>query len=676
MFLFQLSYPSYWIIVSVFTSLLLSYILYVDRNSYMIKNNYVTTFFLRFLSLFFIGILLLKPVSKTLKTEKNIPIFLIFSDASKSVQNYHIEREIKKFISKYEKRLNIKNFHFSDKVYDGFPKKYDGKRTNLNSVFEYVNKNFINQNLVGSLIITDGIINDGRNPVNDIQSGIAPFFVVGIGDTTKKTDIRIENINFNPISIVNSEVTVELEVFSENIEKQPFRSSVMLNDDIVETLDFHVERKTYYKKITHKLKLDEVGVQKITFKISELENEKNVSNNKKEISIDVIESKYNILLLYGDVHPDANTIQKSLESDININLNIMHQSSLNLDVDDFDLVIFSGINKIEEFLINEINRAKKSVLLLSNNNKKLFKNFFSSINFDSNENFFDVQLSFEENFSKFQLNKDLIKQFESGPFLSTNFFQISGINKSDVIFYDKVDGLKNRIPLVISKSGSVNKAAFFVENIWRQRIYDFKINENHTKFDRFILDLCKSLIFKSKQNRIFVDYNKNLLLNSKLELKVKKYNNNYELINNKDLYFECLDKSNLLIKKKLRKYDNYYKLELDLINDGEYNFKIVGDSSLKLYESSFFVNEIDLEDELLYSNQKLLKKIAKVNDGKFSDKIQYDYFDNFFSENNMKNEFVTKLVKTEDIKNNQWILLILLIIIISEVLIRRTKGKK
>ena len=245
-----------------------------------------------------------------------------------------------------------------------------------------------------------------------------------------------------------------------------------------------------------------------------------------------------------------------------------------------------------------------------------------------------------------------------------------------VIFYDKVDGLKNKIPLVISKSGNINKAAFFVENIWRQRIYDFKINENHIKFDRFIIDLCKSLIFKSNQNRIFVDYNKNLSLNSKFELKVKKYNNNYQLINNEDLYFECLDKSNLLIKKKLKKYDNYYKLEIELINDGEYNFKIRGDSSLKLYESSFFVNEIDIEDELLYSNQKHLKKIAKINDGMFSNSIQFDYFDNFFSENNMKSEFVTKLVKTEDIKNNQWILLILLIIIISEVLIRRTKGKK
>ena len=123
-------------------------------------------------------------------------------------------------------------------------------------------------------------------------------------------------------------------------------------------------------------------------------------------------------------------------------------------------------------------------------------------------------------------------------------------------------------------------------------------------------------------------------------------------------------------------HDNYYKLEIELINDGEYNFKIRGDSSLKLYESSFFVNEIDIEDELLYSNQKHLKKIAKINDGMFSNSIQFDYFDNFFSENNMKSEFVTKLVKTEDIKNNQWILLILLIIIISEVLIRRTKGKK
>ena len=40
----------------------------------------------------------------------------------------------------------------------------------------------------------------------------------------------------------------------------------------------------------------------------------------------MIDSEYKILMLYDHVHPDANTIGKSLESDINIDFEIISSS--------------------------------------------------------------------------------------------------------------------------------------------------------------------------------------------------------------------------------------------------------------------------------------------------------------------------------------------------------------
>ena len=141
MILFQLSYPSYWIILCLSFSILLSYILYYDKNSKRILKKNLVLFLLRSFSLFFISLLFLEPISKSF-FKKDKPIFLVFVDATQSVSKYDLRNQVKRFISSHNKDLEIKTFHFSDKVYDGLPKNYSGKETNINSVFEFVKKVF------------------------------------------------------------------------------------------------------------------------------------------------------------------------------------------------------------------------------------------------------------------------------------------------------------------------------------------------------------------------------------------------------------------------------------------------------------------------------------------------------------------------------------------------------
>ena len=81
-------------------------------------------------------------------------------------------------------------------------------------------------------------------------------------------------------------------------------------------------------KIIFKVELDSAGLKQFTFEVDSFENE-NYFNNSYDIAIDVIDSEYKILM-EDHVHPDANTIGKSLESDINIDFEIISVAQENI----------------------------------------------------------------------------------------------------------------------------------------------------------------------------------------------------------------------------------------------------------------------------------------------------------------------------------------------------------
>ena len=676
MILFQLSYPSYWIILCLTFSILLSYFLYYEKDSKRILKKNLVSFLLRLFSLFFITLLFLEPISKSFVYKKNKPIFLVFVDASKSVSNYDLISQLKEFISNHNKNVDVKTFHFSDKVYDGLPQNYNGKETNINSVFEFVKKKYLRKNVEGLLLISDGIINLGKNPIYNESVNIFPVHCVGVGDTSQITDIRIENVNYNPVSFQNSIVTLELIVSADNLLGNNFDAKLISNGKNIQSFNFLVNEKDFYKKIIYKVELDSSGLNQFKFKLDSFENEKIISNNSFDITIDVIESEYKILMLYNHVHPDAITIGKSLESDINVDFKILSVSEENIQFSGSDLILFSGVQVLEKLICEKIKKSEIPLLFLSNNGEDLFKNFFDNISFNLVDNFFEVRPSLDTNFSSFKIDRNLINQFKNGPSLSTNYLKISGIKRPDIIFKQNVNGITNDNPLILIERDGVSKGIILAQNFWRQRMYDYKSNENYLKFDKFILDVCKSLILSSRKNKISVDYDKIVGINSKFNLKVKKFNKNFELDNNEDLYFECTNNFGDTIKKKITKNKDYYQLDLNLESVGKYKFKVFSEDTSSYYSSSFIAEDIDYENKYTKANHKLLKQISEKSNGTFHNYSEFKLLDEFISKKKFVSKSEIESVNTEDIKKNEWILLILLMLIITEILIRRTSGKK
>ena len=676
MILFQLSYPSYWIILCLTFSILLSFILYHDKVSKRILKKNLVSFLLRLFGLFFISLLFLEPISKSFVYKDDDPIFLVFVDATQSVINYDLRNQVKAFNSNHAEDLDIKTFHFSNKVYSELPKNYNGKETNINSVFDFVKKKYLRKNVEGLLLISDGIFNLGKNPIYNEIVSIFPVHCIGVGDTSQITDIRIENVNYNPISFQNSIVTLELILSAKNLSGKNFDAKLISNGKNVQSFNFSVNEKDFYEKIIYKVELDSSGLKQFRFEVDSFENEKIISNNSYDIAIDVIKSEYKILMLYDNVHPDASTIGRSIESDINIDFEILSVAEENIEFSKYDLILFSGIKDLEKLICEKIKESEIPLLFLSNNGENLFKNFFDDINFNLSDDFFEVKASFDTNFSSFKIDKNLINQFKNGPSLSTNKLTVTGIKRPDIIFKQNVNGITNGNPLILIERYSTSRGIFLAQNFWRQRIYDYELNDNYLKFDKFILDICKSLILSNRENNISVEYDRMIDINSTFNLKLKKFNKNFELDNNEDLYFECTNNFGDTIKRKITKNKDYYLLNLKLESIGKYTFKVFSEDTLSYHSSSFIVQDIDYENKYTQANHRLLKQISEKSNGTFHNYSDFKLLDEFISKKKFVSESEIELVNNEDIKKNEWILLILLLIIVTEILIRRTSGKK
>ena len=68
-----------------------------------------------------------------------------------------------------------------------------------------------------------------------------------------------------------------------------------------------------YNTYTIHLPANKIGLQTYTLELESLDNEKNITNNVFDVYIDVIDSRFNILILKGSSSPDLSAYKSAIE---------------------------------------------------------------------------------------------------------------------------------------------------------------------------------------------------------------------------------------------------------------------------------------------------------------------------------------------------------------------------
>lgn len=691
--------------------LIIVYTLFVYRYTIPVISGKLKFFLatLRIFSLVSVFFLIFEPIITIKSREIFEPLNLIFIDNSKSISyNDKINRKdvVKDFFKEIAGKKIIANsefFSFGSNVkkigknnLDIF--KFNETSTNFSQITGV--SEFVEKNIASVIILSDGCINDGSNPIYNFEKLNKPVFTICLGDSTTKKDIRIENFFCNEYVYANTPTTVSANIVNNGFEGS--NAAVKLFEDNVFITEKNIILNSAgFQSVIFDYMPQKSGEKKISISVQSFEEEENKTNNTKVSFINILDNKIKIILISGYPSADLSFIKNSLALDTNLTINTITQIGSNKYLENVNIQRLLDNNDIY-FLINwptsetSVDLIKEVLKRIKDKNKafcittsnyvdplklSLLNEEIPFITGKAGSNFLTVQpvISSEEinnpilqNFSN-----NLKKEWEELPPVLMPDWNIKPKPEGKVLAFIKVNNVTLSNPLIITKKiGNKRNIAILASDLWRWKLQ--KPYSSSGLFDRLILNIVKWLNASNDKKQVTIKTNK------------KFFSQGEKIFFNAEVYDESFNPvTNAEVIVKISMNGEESKVILDHINNGLYegyfqSNKIgdcsftgiakIGDKEIGKDGNRFNIGDLDIELLNPQPDANLLKLISHQTNGKF-------YYNNNFNEvfsrieqllNKSKKEKI--IIKEFQIWTNEWLLFTIILLVSVEWFIRKREG--
>jgi len=681
------------ILTSLIVALLIVFVLYylADKpNSLLTKQQKIVASLFRFLAVFIIVFLFFDPHIK-INTEKIIkPVIIFAQDNSKSIianrdtffRNVYNKSLNELFVKlKKQKDVNIKFVTFGNIPKENDSLTFDDKITNFSKLFSYVNNAYKNDNVKLMVIASDGIINNGINPLfSDFPSKFKVHTLL-IGDTTHYPDIKIDDIEYNNIVLSESSTPLIVTIRAINSKDSIVTLFVKEEDKTLFSQKIKINSNNFLKKINYNISPSSKGIHTYTVIINGLKNEKNKSNNKKTIKIDVINATQNILILADAPHPDIGAISYALSQNLNFKVTKKFAWNKIDSLNKYNLIILHNLpsKKISATeVFNEAYKRKIPILFILGTkiDLKRFNKIQNVLTIKTNiETFEEVTPAFNNKFQTFTI-KDCPQICDKLPPLKL-FFGEYNLNPSfDIIFYQKIKNIESEKPLIALGSIQNMKVGIIMgENIWRWKTYNYLYEKNFDFFVSLINNITKFLALKVKKDNLNISVNKLIKQYEPIIFNAQFFNNVYENINSPDLTLEITSKDDSIKRGYIfTRTENGYKLKIESLPPGDYLYKATLNYNGKKIEKKgyFSIEAVNLESLNTIANPIFLKKLASKYGGTMF--YSTDSLLNNIIEDNTITSTIKVIEKTKPIISFLLVLFLIVLFLTAEWLAKKLWG--
>jgi len=687
----QFEHHIIYIAAAMILSLLLALYVYYQDSRFRKSPRAIKTLLvaLRFISLSIICLLLLKPkwIKEHKVTEKPIVVFL--QDGSESLLNtsdsvLHTTK-LSEILSNNVQELStdfmVHPYTFSDTLYKGFTTDFLGSKTNISRALKNINDRYYNRNLAAIILLSDGNYNTGLNPLYITKEMNTPIYTVGLGNDSVFTDLKIANVQHNDIAYLNNKFPLQFELYSNKEEPTKTQLRVYHNSKLLreEWLTLNAE-KAIEKKIL--LETTDVGIQYYTIVLEPIDKEKNTVNNTQEIAIEVLDNRQKVLILSGSPHPDIAAITGALsEGD---NFEIIHSSIKDYtgNFEAFDLVLLHQIPSINQPNQNIISKIKGSDVPLfiiggMQTNWEEFNQVQELISINTKYTIQEVFAVLQDNFSPFYLS-DACQQFiKNCPPLITTFADIKGNAVKHSLLRQEIESIETAYELLcFGDNNERNTGILLAEGIWRWRLFDYKKNNSHANFNELIQSICQFLTLNKDKRKLRLKYPKLINQDDYFTLDAQLYNDNYQLVKQAEMTLNVQSENGIEYSYALKNYGDRYKLKLNNLPVGSYNFELSATHSNNstALNGTFTIIPSNIERKEQVSQWDVLRMISDQSSGIYISKENINATASIVKENMKSSSLTYYSKKLSDIINQKLIFLVLLLCLFSEWAIRKSLG--
>ena len=589
---------------------------------YKAKNkSKVTLFlaFLRFLSLFGILVLLINPVISR-KTFEIIKTPLVLAvDNSSSILDLKASKTTldlyKKLSSNSElqEKFDLQSYRFGSEFESATEFDFKEKQTNIEAVAK--NLRSIHKNVVfPTILISDGNQTTGNDYVYSFDPNNKVFPLV-VGDTTTFFDLKINQLNVNQYAFHKNKFPVEVFVNYSGTKNCTANFSIFQGKSLVNTqsIIFTSSKKSAIIKVL--LPADKVGLQVFKAVIQSKEKEKNTINNSKNFAVDIIDQRTNIAIVSSIKHPDLGALKRAIEVNAQRKVTIVKPNEFK-SLRDYSVLILYQPNVefktvfesaktlgINTFIITGtqtdfsfLNQQQKDLVFKMSNQKE------------------DYLAGFNPQFNLFQTENIRFEQF---PPLENRFGTINTNASVSVLLWSKIRNTETNFPLLAFSEQQGNRTAFLLgENIWKWRLQSHVETKSFQKFDLFVDKIIQFLASSSSKKSLMVQHERFYNSGEELSISAQYFNKNYEFDEKARLMISVTNRNSKQVKKyDFLKTNTNFKVNLDGLSAGQYNFTVTELNSKSAYTSFFEVLNFDIEKQFVNPDLTKLDQLASQTQG-------------------------------------------------------------
>lgn len=663
MFGLTIDFPFYYSIICILLGVFYACFLYINEHFLQSKSLHVLLFAIRTIFVGILAFLLLSPLVKSFTNTTENPIVIIAQDVSESIADSTFE--LLSNLSSQLTDFDVHKFSFAEDVKSGFQTSNIGLKTDYSSLFSDIENRFSNRNVAGVILASDGCYNSGNNPI--FRKFDFPIYTIALGDTSVKQDVLVQKVTNNDIVFLGNILTLEVAVAAVKLKGKKSTLSVLNKGIELYSEQILFDSNDDYRVINIKLEAKDIGLQAYKIVLSEVEGEKNIENNTFTTYIDVIDSRYNLLILKDKSHPDLASYISAIEKNKNYKIEIKNIDEVN-HFNKYQLVVLSGVSQIPSSLIDE----NIPLILFGSHN---FSSNLSSVKFVQKGSNEEIRVVQNELFSKFIFSPELLNLTRNAPPLYGVFGKYELNVNIDIVLKKKIGAIITESPLLFIEEVENRKVAFFTaEGWWKWKLYDYSINENNDAFNELFSKLTQYLLLQEDKSKFRIYYEKQVAEYSNILFDANLYNDSYELINNKEIALEIKNESGEEFNFQFSKEKQGYFLDIGILENGYYSFvaKVVGSSVVK--SGVFEVKKIQLELMNLVANHGLLFKISELSNGKLFYINEIDLLSEELNKSSKNQKLIYSKEKLTSLINIPLILLILLFLISTEWFVRKYNG--
>jgi len=625
--------------------------------------------------------LLVVPDSVNTRYETEKPVVLFLHDNSVSAgralgtDSAAYRQNIEALAAKLSDKYRVMHRAFGDRMSTDSLYSYHMQATDISSALSAAGELTGIDDAAAVILATDGIFNAGVSPAWAQIPWQGPLFTIGIGDSTREKDIRLSRVYANKTATLNSTFEVRADVLAALCRGYNGTLSLMEGNETVASSAVPVNSDRFDRSFSFAVKAEKAGLHHYTLVLTTADGEQNITNNRRDVFVEVADVRRKILIVANAPHPDITALRDALTSSDIYEVKTVNADAGNISFAGYDALILHGLPSMRNRMANAIAAAHIPFWLIATRHTDIAAvNTLKQITHAgvAQGNGAEQVVNFHTAFNAFTPPLRIQTVTDKLPPLTTWMGNVMAAPGSDILFTRRTAA--GVMPAWVMQHGETPTAILAGEGIWRWRLYEFRNTGGHDIIDECIRQTVAFLCTGKSGKPFEVTMPRRVWSDQEpVSFDATLLNASNERINTADVQLVIKDSAGRTQKFSMERSGTGYNINTGIHAGGRYSWTATTtyDGKEQKTSGSFVVESVPLELMNTTADFSLLYNLAHRAGGSFVTTSGIPSLYDSVSSNSALKPVIITHAETVPLIQRKWYFIILLAIAVAEWLIRK-----